>query len=318
MLAADGCVTVPGVGDPLSARIAHVELGFPVLFVSGFYATASLLGLPDADMLGFAEMAAHVARIRLAVPNALLIVDGDTGYGGPVQVKRTIKGFANSGAACVMIEDQVAPKQCGHTEGKQVVPFGDACARVQAAVDARSEMGARGPLVLARTDARIMGQAEAIKRGKAFKEMGADVVFLEAPLSEDDMRADSEALPGVHKMVNLVEWSKTPQLRKEKVAEMGYKIAVYPLLMLNASIGAMYQWCRRLRDGEGDNDQQVAPVAPEECTSTPALMANKDVHRLVGFPDYHRECKRYADVHARVVAGECADADAAPSKRVRT
>lgn len=298
LLTGDGCIIAPGVGDALSARIAHKELGFELLFISGFYVTASLLGLPDADMLGFADMAAQLARIRTAAPGALLIVDGDTGYGGPAQVKRTILGFGSAGAACVMIEDQVAPKQCGHTEGKKVVDFAEACSRVQAAVDARNEMGPMGPLVMARTDARVLGQEEAIRRGKAFRDIGADILFLEAPLDEAAMRQDCEALPGIPKMANLVEWSKTPLVGKEKLAEIGYKIAIHPVTMLNASVSAMYRWAKELRDGDGKHDQSVVAKAPEADSSRPDLMPFSDLQRMVGFPAYFADAKRYRDAYA--------------------
>jgi 2-methylisocitrate lyase-like PEP mutase family enzyme len=316
LLAGDECITAPGVGDALSARIASQELGFPVIFVSGFYVTASLLGLPDADMLGFAEMVTHLQRIRAAAPGALIIADGDTGYGGPAQVKRMVRGFGNAGVACILVEDQEAPKQCGHTEGKRVVSFAEGCTRIQAAVDARNEMGERGPLIMARTDARILGQAEAHRRGKAYKDIGADVLFLEAPLSEEDMRADNEALPDIPKLANMVEWAKTPQIGKAKLNKLGYKIAIYPVTMLNASIGAMYHWCKRLRDGEGDNDKQVEPSPPEACSGAPALMAFKDLTRMVGFPGYLGDMKRYGEIQNAVDKDQ--DVNGPTAKRART
>jgi len=227
--------------------------------------------------------------------------------------------FGQAGAAMVMIEDQEAPKQCGHTVGKRIVPFAEACARVQAAVDARNEAGAYGPLILARTDGRVVGQAEAIRRAKAFQEIGADMVFLEAPGSEEEMRTDNEALPGVHKMANLPEFSKTPQLSKDKLSKLGYKLAIYPILMLNASIGAMYHWCKRLRDGEGDNDQQVKPSSPESCAGSPSLMGFQDITRLVGFPGYFEDSKRYGDVVSAVRKAEgCENGDGHATKKPRT
>lgn len=298
LLAKDGCLDVPGVGDPLSARLASVELGFDLLFVSGFYVSASMLGLPDADMLGYADMVTQLGRIRCAAPKALLIVDGDTGYGGPAQVRRTIRGFGQAGAACVMIEDQEAPKQCGHTEGKKVVSFEEACARIQAAVDERNDMGATGPLVMARTDARILGQEEARRRAKAFKEIGADIVFLEAPLDEETMQRDCEEMKGAATMVNLVEFSKTPLLGKQRIEELGYKIAIHPVTMLNASIGAMYRWAKELKDGDGRHDKKVKPVSPEDSgRGLPELMPFSDLQRMVGFPQYFTQAKLYKEAH---------------------
>eukprot|EP00933_Yihiella_yeosuensis_P049966 TRINITY_DN4766_c0_g1_i1.p1 TRINITY_DN4766_c0_g1~~TRINITY_DN4766_c0_g1_i1.p1 ORF type:complete len:367 (+),score=75.21 TRINITY_DN4766_c0_g1_i1:111-1103(+) len=295
LLAKEGCLDVPGVGDPLSARIASVELGFEVLFVSGFYVSAAVLGLPDADMLGYADMLATLSKIRSAAPNAILIMDGDTGYGGPAQVRRTVRGFGQAGAACVMFEDQEAPKQCGHTEGKKVVSFAEACCRVKAACDERDEMGVDGPLVLARTDARILGQDEARRRAKAYREIGADVVFLEAPLDETTMRDDCEYMRGTPTMVNLVEWSKTPLLGKKRIEELGYKIAIHPVTMLNASISAMYRWAKELREGDGRHDKKVEPQAPEKDGGLTPLMPFSDLQRMVGFPKYFDQAKRYRE-----------------------
>lgn len=304
LLAKEGCLDVPGVGDPLSARLAHTELGFDVLFVSGFYVSASMLGLPDVDMLGYADMSSALARIRCAVPNAILIVDGDTGYGGPSQVRRTIRGFGQGGAACVMIEDQLAPKQCGHTEGKQVVPFAEACTRMQAAVDERNQMGSAGPLIMARTDARVLGKEEAHRRGRAFRDIGVDVVFMEAPPDEASMKEDCTVMKGTSTMANLVEFSKTPLLGKTRIEELGYKIAIHPVTLLNASLGAMFRWGKELRDGDGKHDSKVQPTPPESTQSSdggkslPELMGFNDLQRMVGFQEYYGQRKRYQDAHA--------------------
>src|SRR5262249_30657297 len=168
----------------MSARLIQ-EAGFDAGFMSGFGVSASRIGMPDVGLISYGELVDQGRNVCRAVTIPIL-GDGDTGFGNAQNIKRTVSGYARAGFACIMLEDQVAPKRCGHTEGKQVVDRNDALMRIRAAVDARN--AGEDILILARTDARaVLGLDEAIVRCKLFREIGADLTFLEAPLSEDEM-----------------------------------------------------------------------------------------------------------------------------------
>jgi 2-methylisocitrate lyase-like PEP mutase family enzyme len=205
-----------------------------------------------------------------------VIGDADTGYGNAVNVKRTVRGYAAAGFACAMIEDQLAPKRCGHTEGKEVVDRAEALTRIRAAVDARNE-GA-DILIMARTDANAThGFEEAMWRMRAMAEEGADILFLEAPKSEAEMRAFCAGVAGP-KMANMVEGGATPVLPPAALAEMGYKIALYPVALLAASIAAMADALAALKAGR--RPERAAPFA--------------EIRDVVGFDAYRAEEDRYA------------------------
>ena len=192
LLAADEIIVMPGCYDCMSARLIE-RAGFKAAFMSGFTVAASRIGMPDTGLISYAEMLDQGTNICSAV-SIPVIGDGDTGYGNALNVQRTVRGYERAGFACVMIEDQVAPKRCGHTRGKQTVDRDEAYARVQAAVDAR-EAGA-DILIMARTDANATeGFDEALERARIFTEIGVDITFLEAPLHEEQMRAYCDAYP---------------------------------------------------------------------------------------------------------------------------
>ena len=244
--------------------------------MSGFAVAGAKLGLPDTGLISYAEMLEQGRDICNAVTMPV-IGDADTGYGNALNVKRTVKGYAQAGFACAMIEDQLAPKRCGHTRGKQVVSRDEAMLRVQAAVDARDE-GA-DILIMARTDARATdGFDEAMWRIRAFADIGADILFLEAPENETEMRAFCDGVPGP-KMANMVEQGDTPVLAPSVLEEMGYKIALYPLTLLNAAMSAMERAADALREGR----------TPEQLTDFAHL---RDV---VGFTDYYEAEKKYVN-----------------------
>lgn len=267
-------LVMPCCFDALSARLVE-RAGFPLSFMSGFAVSAARLALPDAGLISYSEMLDQGRAICDAV-EIPVIGDADTGYGNAVNVKRTIGGYARAGFAAVMIEDQLAPKRCGHTRGKEVVPRDEALARIRAAVDARDE-GA-DVLILARTDARAtLGLDEALERCRAFAELGADILFLEAPRSEEEMRLACRELPGPL-MANLVEGGDTPLLPPPQLAEMGFKIAAYPLTLLSAAARAMGDALAQLSQG----------THPER------LLGFTELRELVGFPRYDAERARYA------------------------
>src|SRR6187551_463072 len=185
LLRRPGILLMPGCHDATSAKLIE-EAGFELGFMSGFAVSAARLGLPDTGLISYAELVDQGQNICRAV-SIPMIGDGDTGFGSAQNIKRTVQGYARAGFACIMLEDQVAPKRCGHTEGKSVVDRHEAVTRIRAAVDAR-EAGA-DILIMARTDARAcVGLDEAIARCRAFREVGADITFLEAPLDEAEMR----------------------------------------------------------------------------------------------------------------------------------
>jgi 2-methylisocitrate lyase-like PEP mutase family enzyme len=265
---------MPCCFDALSASMIE-QAGFELTFMSGFAVSATRLAVPDTGLISYGEMLDQGRSICEAV-GLPVIGDADTGYGNPLNIQRTVVGYARAGFAAVMIEDQRAPKRCGHTRGKQVVARGEALQRIRAAVEAR-EAGA-DILVMARTDARAEhGLEEAIERCRAFADVGADILFLEAPRDESEMEALCRALPPLPKMANVVEDGETPVLPPERLAEIGYRIAAYPLTLLSVAARAMQQALADLAAGR--------PV--EQRLSFEALQA------LVGFPEYDAALARY-------------------------
>jgi 2-methylisocitrate lyase-like PEP mutase family enzyme len=275
LLAEPGLISMPCCYDAFSAKLIE-NAGFPLTFMSGFAVSAGRAGLPDTGLLSYGEMVAQGRDICAAV-TIPVIGDADTGYGNAMNVKRTVRGYAAAGFACAMIEDQVAPKRCGHTRGKQVVPRSEALTRVRAAADARDE-GA-DILIMARTDARAtLGLDEALARAYGFLESGADILFVEAPESEAEMARICSEVPGQH-LANMVEGGRTPVLPPERLAALGFKIAAYPLTLLSAAARAMRDALSALRDGR----------VPER------LLDFEELQRLVGFSNYDTEALRYRE-----------------------
>ncbi len=274
LLAGPEILIMPCCYDAFSARMIE-RAGFPLSFMSGFAASAARLAVPDTGLISFGEMVDQGRNVCSAI-SIPVIGDGDTGYGNALNVKRTVGEYARAGFAGVMIEDQVAPKRCGHTQGKQVVPFDEACQRIRAAVDARDE-GA-DILIMARTDARATeGLDEGLRRIEAFSEIGADILFLEAPQSEEEMVRFCESVPGP-KMANMVEQGATPVLPPARLQEIGFKIVAYPLTLLLAIIPVIEQALQALKEGRH----------PE------GLASFADLQSVVGFPEYFEAEKRYA------------------------
>jgi len=265
---------MPCCFDALSAKLIE-QAGFPLTFMSGFAVSAARLALPDTGLISYAEMLDQGRSILNAV-SIPVIGDGDTGYGNPVNVRRTVEGYARAGFAGIMIEDQLAPKRCGHTRGKEVVDRSEALARIRAAVDARDQ-GA-GILIMARTDARAtQGMDEALWRMQAFADLGADILFLEAPRDEAEMVAFCEQVPGP-KMANMLEEGATPVLPPARLQEIGYRIAAYPLTLLNSAVYAMREALCDLKAGR--TPQRRVDFAT--------------VQQIVGFDEYDQVLQRYA------------------------
>lgn len=275
LLRQDRLLQVPCCFDALSAKLVE-RAGFPLTFMSGFAVSATRLGLPDTGLISYGEMVDQGRGICQSV-SIPVIGDGDTGYGNALNVKRTVAGYAQAGFAAVMIEDQHAPKRCGHTRGKAVVDRTEALDRIRAAVDARNEGG--DILILARTDARAThGLDEALTRARAFAEAGADILFVEAPRTEAEMETVCRDLPG-WKMANMVEGGDTPVLPPARLEAMGFAIAAYPLTLLNTATLAMTAALDNLRTGRHDPGR---------------LMDFATLKEIVGFDAYNADSLRYA------------------------
>jgi 2,3-dimethylmalate lyase len=228
-----GLITAPGVYDMISARIAD-GLGFPALYMTGFGVSASL-GLPDAGLATYTEMVGRVAQICQGTTTPV-ICDADTGFGGLLNLERTVRGYEAAGAAAMQIEDQVFPKRCGHTPGRRVIPVDDMVRKIKVAVATRASADF---LIVARTDARTsLGLDEALRRGEAYAKAGADILFIESPESEEEMARIGRHLD-VPLIANMVEGGRTPVLGKARLEALGYKIAIFPVTGLLAAAKAL-------------------------------------------------------------------------------
>lgn len=268
ILAKPGVEIMPGCFDALSAKLV-ADAGFSVTFMSGFAVSAARLGLPDTGLISFAEMLDSLRSCCSGAGNVPVIGDGDTGYGNALNVQRTVLDYARAGAAAVMIEDQVSPKKCGHTRGKQVISRDEARMKIRAAVDAKNKADI---LILARTDARaVHGFDEALARCQDFEAEGADIIFLEAPENEVEMRRFCR---GMKKpcMANMVPGGKTPLLPPEQLQDIGYKLALYPISLMTAAIAAMRTALTALRQDAG--------------RQFPPSITFAELQQIVGFPDY--------------------------------
>jgi 2-methylisocitrate lyase-like PEP mutase family enzyme len=231
-------VTAPGIFDLISARIAD-GYDFPALYMTGYGTVASHLGLPDAGLATYSDMVGRVARI-CEVVDTPLIADGDTGYGGLLNVEHTVRGYELAGAAAIQLEDQQFPKKCGHTPDRPVVPLADMVAKIRVAGAARDSSDF---LIIARTDARTNhGLDEALRRAEAFAEAGADVLFVEAPESIDEMREIGRRFD-LPLLVNMVDGGKTPVLSRADLVDIGYALAIFPatgFLAMGAALRGVY------------------------------------------------------------------------------
>lgn len=274
LLRKDRLLLLPCCFDALSAMLVE-RAGFSASFMSGFAVAASRLALPDTGLISFGEMVEQGRGIcrAVAIP---VIGDGDTGYGNALNVKRTVREYAAAGFAAVMIEDQVMPKRCGHTRGKQVVDRDEAVMRIRAACDAR-DAGA-DILILARTDARAThGLDEALLRARAFAAEGADLLFVEAPADEAELARVCREAPGRH-LANMLPGGTTPVLPPDRLQALGFAMAAYPLLLLSAVIGAMQRALQALAAGEVEE-------------GSPGFA---ETRALLGFDDYDAEAHGYA------------------------
>jgi len=261
-------VTAPGIYDMISAKVAD-QMPFNALYMTGYGVAASHLGVPDAGIASFADV---VSRVRMIAngTDAPLICDADTGFGGLLNVHHTVKGYEDAGCSAIQMEDQESPKKCGHTPGRQVVPIEDMVEKIQVAVEARDDPNF---LIIARTDSRTsLGLDEAIKRGRAFADAGADVIFIESPESVEELKIVGSAFDKPT-LANMADGGKTPILPAVQLQEMGFSIAIFPGLgMLVAAAALESAYRSLLKDGTST------------AMDTP-MIGLTDMHKLMGFEE---------------------------------
>ena len=250
LLAGSEPVVAPGAYDALSARLV-AQAGFEAVYMTGFGASASLLGRPDVGLLSFAEMLDQARRLVEAV-GIPLIADADDGYGNPINVTRTVRAYEAAGVAGLHLEDQVSPKRCGHLEGKQLIAASAMVEKVHAAVEARRSANL---VVIARTDARaVEGLGAALDRARSYRDAGADVLFVEAPESEAEVAAVAQAFPETPLLFNAVEGGRTPPVELARLRDLGFRLVLSPLTALLAATAAVQQALSRLRSSGTPRD----------------------------------------------------------------
>jgi 2-methylisocitrate lyase-like PEP mutase family enzyme len=246
----------PGVFEMISARVAD-RLGFEAIYMTGYGAVASYLGVPDAGLATYSEMVGRVEMIAKGTTTPL-IADGDTGYGGLLNVERTVRGYEAAGASAIQLEDQEFPKKCGHTPGRRVIPIEDMVRKIKVAREARDSSDF---LIIARTDARTtLGLDEALRRGEAFAKAGADVIFIESPETVEEMRKITASFDQPC-LANMVEGGRTPILSHAELKEIGFRIAIFPATGFLATAAALEGVYRDLK-AQGSTKNATAALYP--------------------------------------------------------
>jgi 2,3-dimethylmalate lyase len=269
-------IVLPGVFDALSARIAE-QVGFEAMFQTGYGSSAALLGMPDFGLLNAGETVGNARRIIHAV-SVPVLVDVDTGYGNPLNVWRLVRELESLGAAGIFLEDQVWPKRCGHMVGKEVISKDEYLPKLKAALEARKS---KHFIVVARTDARApMDLDEAIERGNTYRKAGADVIFVEAPRSVDELKKVADEI-GAPLVANMIEDGVTPNLSAQELLKLGYRIAVFPLSALYSATYAMREVLTELKNtGMTRNTRKI-------------MITFKEFNRFVDLDKYMDLEKRY-------------------------
>ncbi len=252
-------IVLPGAYDALTARLAE-RAGFSAVFTTGFGFAATVLGVPDYGLLTMSETMDRVRHVVRTL-NVPLVADMDTGYGNALNVVRTVRECVALGVAGIILEDQEWPKKCGHFEGKRVIPAEEQAAKLRAAADARE---GDDLVIIGRTDARQpLGLEEAIRRGRLYRDAGADVVFVEAPRSVDELKEVAAAIPDAPLFANMIEGGKTPLLSSAELRELGYKLVVYPLSALFSAAKAVEGTYRALFEEQSTASRKDAMVSFE-------------------------------------------------------
>jgi len=248
--------------------------------MTGFGTAASVLGQPDVGLLTMSEMVSRAAALAAVTGDLPLIADADTGYGNPINVRRTIHEYERAGVAGLHIEDQVWPKKCGHMEGKQVISMDEMAQKIRAAVDARQDPDF---VIIARTDANaVNGFEDALRRGQAYLEAGADVIFIEAPRSMAELEAIKQTFPDVPLLYNWAESGKTPLLSLDEIHALGFKLVIFPVSMLFAATHAMLGLLELLKRGETPSPYAEHMVTFSQFTQHIGLPEIQELERHYG------------------------------------
>ena len=276
----DRVIAAPGVYDMVSLRMA-AAIGFEALYMTGYGTVASHLGLPDAGLASYADMVGRVEAMTRMVETPL-IADGDTGYGGMLNVRHAVRGYERAGAAAIQLEDQEFPKKCGHTPDRRVIPADEMVRKIAVAVEARTSPDF---LIIARTDARTSkGLPEAIRRARAYAEVGADMLFVESPETEDEMATIGRELGDKPLIANMVEGGRTPMLSNARLAEIGYALAIYPVAGLLSAAAALDTVYRQIRE----TGSSLGSSAP--------LYSFVEMNRLMGFEEVWSFDKAHSEI----------------------
>ena len=267
-------IVLPGVFDALSARIAE-QVGFDAMFQTGYGSAATLLGMPDFGFLNAGETIDNARRIIRAV-SVPVLVDADTGYGNPLNVWRVVRDLESLGAAGIFLEDQIWPKRCGHMIGKDVISKGEYLPKLKAAIEARKS---KEFIIVARTDARgPIGLEEAIERGKAYRKAGADVIFIEAPKSIEELKKVAEQVDAPL-VANMIEDGVTPNLTADELLKLGYRIAVFPLSALYGATFAMKEVLTELKKTGATKDTRRMMVTFNDFNNFVGLQKYIDLEK---------------------------------------
>ena len=284
LLAGARCIVAPGVADAFAARMVGME-NFEACYMTGFGTSLTRLGMPDIGLLTMSEMVDNAARIvdACGIP---LVADADTGYGNPMNVRRTIREYERAGVAGVHLEDQAWPKRCGHLAGKRVIPIEEMEAKLKAAVDSRRDADF---VVMARTDAiAVEGFEAAVERGARYRAAGADVLFIEAPTSMVQLETISQRFKGVPLLYNMAASGKTPDLDNAAMARLGFRIAIFPNWLLLAAIPAMRRMLRELKTKGSVADIRKDVATFKEFTDIAGLPEVQALENRYGLPEDQR------------------------------
>ena len=274
-------IVAPGIYEMISAKVAD-QMGFHALYMTGYGVSASHLGLPDAGLSGYTDMQGRARTIANGISSPLM-ADADTGFGGLINIRHTVRGYEEAGVQAIQLEDQESPKKCGHTPNRRVVSQADAVKRIDVAVAARRSSDT---LIIARTDARTgLGLSEAIERGKMFAKAGADIIFVESPESIDEFKRIGQELQGCGAwlIANMVPTGRSPELPAKQLKELGFAMAIWPGAVMAVAAAATKNALRYLAD-HGTTAGSPVP-----------MIDMKELHELVGFPDVWEFEKKYVE-----------------------
>jgi 2,3-dimethylmalate lyase len=277
LLHAEKLLVAPGAYDVLSAKVIE-QAGFEAVYMTGYGTSASVLGEPDVGLLTMTEMVQRVGNIANAV-EIPVIADGDTGFGNPLNVRRTVREYEKAGASAIQLEDQVAPKRCGHMLGREVIPVEEMVQKIKAAVDTRQDGDF---VIIARTDARTNhGLEEALDRAQVYEDAGADVLFIESPEGVDELRRINETFRATPTLANMIEGGRTPLPSLDELEKLGFGIAIFPLGPLYTAAKAVGRYLDELKS------------VRSTASKVNHMIAFEDFNRLIGLPEYNTLEERY-------------------------